>query len=151
MTVISHSKKCFKCNEVKLLDEFYKHPNMVDGYLNKCKRCAKLDTSSYYKNNRKHYAKYEQKRFKNPNRKTKIKKYQQDRRKNNPEKYKCGYLTSNAIRDKRIFKKPCQVCGNINVEAHHKDYAKPFDIEWLCRKHHLQKHGKKAYEQTLTF
>jgi hypothetical protein len=27
-------------------------------------------------------------------------------------------------------------CGVSAVQAHHSDYARPFDIEWLCRRHH---------------
>ena len=43
-------KKCFKCNDVKDLKEFYKHPQTSDGYLNKCKTCCKKDVSINYKN-----------------------------------------------------------------------------------------------------
>lgn len=37
-------KICFKCNTEKPLTQYYKHKQMSDGYLGKCKQCTKNDT-----------------------------------------------------------------------------------------------------------
>jgi hypothetical protein len=43
-------KTCFRCGQTKSLYEFYRHPKMADGVLNKCIECTKRDNAE---NNRK--------------------------------------------------------------------------------------------------
>jgi len=39
-----------------------------------------------------------------------------------------------------IKKQPCQICGNPEVQAHHKDYSKPLEVVWLCKPCHIEMH-----------
>ncbi len=38
---------------------------------------------------------------------------------------------------------PCQECGQEPTHAHHDDYSKPLDIQWLCYQHHADIHVAK--------
>ncbi len=42
----------------------------------------------------------------------------------------------------KLKPQPCQTCGTTaNLQRHHPDYSKPLEIQWLCKKHHLELHG----------
>lgn len=55
----------------------------------------------------------------------------------NPEKRKAHVALGNAVRDGRVVKGACEVCGSTQrVHGHHDDYDKPLEVRWLCPSHH---------------
>lgn len=145
-------KKCFKCKKTKSLDNFYRHSRMADGRLNKCSGCTRKDTIENRKNKREYYLAYDAARAMLPNRiearkrYVKTKKGKAVRRESNqrwiaknPEKRLAHSLVNNAILRGKLKRKPCSKCGT-KAHAHHDDYSKPFEIIWLCPKHHKERH-----------
>lgn len=132
-------KRCFKCQQMKPLDEFYAHPMMKDGHLNKCKECTRSDVHRNYMSRIEHYRQYERQRNQTPERRLAAGEYQRVRRLRNPDKFKAWTMVNNAVRDGRLMREPCQNCGSVPAQAHHDDYSKPLDVRWLCffchRKH----------------
>lgn len=58
-------------------------------------------------------------------------------------KMRARELLGTAIRDGKIMRQPCEVCG-AKAEGHHENYSKPYDVRWLCRKHHNETHHPKS-------
>jgi len=140
-------KTCFKCGVPKELDEFYKHPQMADGHLGKCIECAKADVLRHRELNLAAVQAYDRERGKLPHRLANVRAYHKahpatiakaHRRyeEKYPERYAAKNTVSNAIRDGRLVKQPCEVCGSKKTEAHHDDYTKPLEVRWLCNQHH---------------
>lgn len=148
-----HTKTCFKCQQVKPLDAFYAHPKMADGRLGKCKECTRADVKANREARKDYYHKYDRKRANIPKRVAAREAYQQtdagrdslarSRAKwlsNNRTRRKAHVALNNAIRDGRLHRMPCAICGDAEVEGHHPDYSAPLDVVWLCNKHHVQLH-----------
>jgi hypothetical protein len=55
---------------------------------------------------------------------------------------KARSILNHYLRDKKIPRPPCEICGEPMAEAHHEDYNKPLDVKWFCFKHHRQTHGQ---------
>lgn len=131
-------KTCFKCDQTKPLEDFYKHKGMKDGRLNKCKDCTRKDTKENRDKNIDHYRAYDRARgSRQPP------EYTKEYRMRFPLKYKAHTAVNNAVRDGRLTKEPCEICGETEkVTAHHDDYAKPLEVRWLCYPHHAQWHAE---------
>src|SRR5438093_12051362 len=50
---------------------------------------------------------------------------------NNSDKRKVHQLITYRTHKGTLIRQPCLVCG-AHAHAHHPDYGKPFQIEWLC-------------------
>lgn len=146
-------KTCFKCGSSKPIGEFYRHSEMADGHLNKCKECAKRDSSDREKRLRRNVAWVEKElnrtRIKSARARERGKgsspEYMREKCRlwaaKYPHKVKAQAAVCTAIRNGKLKRLPCQVCGTTeNVHAHHPDYSKPLEVEWLCVIHHSREH-----------
>jgi hypothetical protein len=151
-------KTCFICSQEKPFSEFYKHSKMADGYLGKCKECTKAYVKARALANPDKIKEYDRQRANLPHRVEMRKEYARTPNgkaafarahkkymEKYPSKYAAHTLTGNAIRDGRLIRQPCEACGDAESEAHHRDYYKPLEVVWLCRKHHLAEHNKKSW------
>lgn len=57
----------------------------------------------------------------------------------NAMRRKAQVAVGNAIRDGKLKRQPCFICGD-TAEAHHPDYSAPLAVSWLCSEHHAQTH-----------
>ena len=126
---------CKRCNSEKEAREFYAH------VASRCKDCHKrrmkeirLTDPAVQERDRK--------RAKRPDRKARSRANVQKWRTEHPEAYKAQSAVGNALRDGRLRKLPCEVCGSASsVHAHHSDYSKPLFVRWLCAKCHHRLHA----------
>ena len=122
-------KKCFRCGRELPLDEFYKHPQMKDGHLNKCKDCSKKDAKSDYDRNSSNEEWMEKER-------------ERGREKFKRLNYKSRFRKTRDIqRDAGISKKlRCRGYDTKGKEAHHWNYNKPRSVFLLSRRAHKRIH-----------
>lgn len=127
-------KVCGICRKTKELSEFGKVKQRKDGLHCNCKECMRKYSRKYSKT----YTRITGESS------DKAKKLYRDR---NPLKAKAHNKVAYALRCGRLFKQPCQVCGNTNVFAHHDDYNFPLKVRWLCDVHHKEWHRNNTPKQ----
>lgn len=128
-------KICFKCGVEKPLSEFYKHKQMLDGHVNKCKDCNKNDVHLNYEKNivNPEYLEKERERGRS--------KYAKYKYKKNPE---LSYSNSNKPCAKFFKSKGFDLNGK---EIHHWSYK----IEYIYDVFFLNKRGHALIHKYIKF
>ena len=131
--------------------DYYRASN--GGFMAICKACHRANVKANREANADYYREFDRARANLPHRVAARAAYQQtpqgkealrrgtkawERR--NPVKKAASTAVNNAIRDGRLIRQPCEVCGKDKAHAHHDDYSKPLDVRWLCTTHHAEWH-----------
>jgi ribosomal protein S27AE len=133
-------KNCFKCNTVKPLSEFYKHSQMADGHLNKCKECNRNDVTANRDKNIEKIRAYDRARGKEPERVKAATEITRAWRAEDSRRNVAHTSVARAIRNGDLVRQPCIRCGEAKSLAHHEDYDQPLAVMWLCQPCHKQRH-----------
>jgi hypothetical protein len=147
------TKVCRECRKELSLDEFYVHPEMGDGHLNKCKECVKARVMRYREQHLDQIREYDRERAKLPHRKELAAQVQKRRRGEHPEtmnKWRREHPEVNpahmaiqhAVANGKVVKPECcSLCGRKSrLLAHHPDYAKKLHVIWVCPLCHKRIH-----------
>lgn len=127
-------KTCFKCRRELPLTEFYRHKQMADGRLGKCRDCTRADVAQHRAEHVDAARAYDQKRSVEPARRALSVKVQREWRAAHPDRVRAQRL---ARRLARVGPDLCEGCNlPLPLEQHHPDYARPLLVMWLCKPCH---------------
>lgn len=129
------TKKCFKCGVEKNINEFYRHPQMGDGHLNKCKECTKKDVKMKYAEN------------------IEMVDYVEKERARGREKYSRLNYKDRFYNKKPVGKDTSKHLKSLGLlpkehEAHHWNYNFAYDVFILSRKAHKLVHKDLTYDES---
>ena len=130
-------KTCTKCKRELSLSQFHRYNRRGETHYAQCRDCQ-----AEYKHKNKDkllIAQYKRRKEKRIELSPKVKAWS-----------KLHY----ALRAGKIIKPGlCSICGNTeNIQGHHEDYNKPFEVIWVCQKCHagLDKKSQKDGESICT-
>lgn len=126
-------KKCSKCRLIKELEDFPPSRKGSMGTLAYCKPCH-----ADYQRELRRKGRLSMRKVKTESDPSRLHEWAAK----NPEKVKAHALVRKEIR-KGGMERPslCPKCGrDRDIIAHHEDYSKPLDVEWMCRLCHNDLH-----------
>lgn len=133
------TKTCTDCGTQKPVAQFYRNRRMADGRLNQCRDC--------------HNEKKKRIRSRNLNDPEWVA-AERERANEKEKRHRARHRWKNRARDavrraldRGEIERPeeCSRCGDgCKPEAHHADYDRPLDVEWLCVSCHAEEHAQEA-------
>lgn len=131
------TKVCIRCELVKSLSEFYAHPKMEDGHLNKCKTCCKKEAALNYKKKSKNVWFIESERRRQREKYARL----NYKEKYPPNIFQVNSKTKNLHRNLRVAGYDMYM-----KEAHHWNYNLPNQGFILTRKYHKLIHKYLSFD-----
>lgn len=137
-------KDCPACKRRRPRSEFYPDPRASSGLNCYCKDCSRQKArAKYYRHYEKNRAK-DRIRQTTPEYKAASNKRKMKYRALNPDRIIAHRILNNAIKRGEMVRQSCSTCGKPNAQAHHHDYSKPLDVEWLCQVCHGKEHRRSS-------
>lgn len=132
-------KVCTKCKEIKPISLFSADKYKRDGKSSNCKACRSAHEKMCQRPPERKITK--KKWTQTPAGKASSRRSIQRYHDADPRRKNAVAAVYRAVRDGKLLKRPCRVCGtDKRVEGHHPDYDKVLDVIWLCAPHHRQLH-----------
>jgi hypothetical protein len=148
-------RKCYKCQAIKGIYEYYADKTKFGGHKYICKSCECEGKKEQRSIDPEKSREYFRKRWEREDIKQRYSEQNRKRRIENPEYFRekskkqnehphslARKIYRNALTAGKLVKpNACTECGRIgNVDGHHIDYSKPLEVVWLCRICHMKKH-----------
>jgi len=132
---------------------------MRDGHVNKCKECTRRYSHSYYCANKAKYRERNRAAWADPKKRERRaagdRRYRDAKRDSGetaeaarqfrrafPERESARTAVYRAVRKGRLIRpESCSKCRSVcRLDAHHSDYSRQLEVEWLCRRCHREVH-----------
>ena len=138
------TKQCGKCKLVKPATDFARSRRTKDRLAWNCNTCQAAYRRDWRERNRErtrelsrqHYLRHQEQRREDS----------RQRIAQHPERMKAYNAVAYAVQNGGLLRPEwCTACGEPGwLVAHHRDYLKPLEVEWLCRPCHGKLHADKV-------